>query len=80
MDKFNSFSKTQKLDLKEATKGMFNYAVPNREGQTARESSNENKKYRSGGYIQDDKNLKVKAPVPQTKRSKGSQEKYLTNH
>jgi hypothetical protein len=40
----DKFSKTQKLDLKDASKGIFNYSIPVRDGITYREEhSNENR-------------------------------------
>lgn len=41
LDKF-SFSKTQKIDLKDTNKNLFNYQLPIRDGITHRDSSNEN--------------------------------------
>ena len=40
-DKF-SFSKTQKIDLKDTTNPLLNMQAPKREGVTARDHSNEN--------------------------------------
>jgi hypothetical protein len=37
-----TFSKTQKIDLKDATSQLLNMQAPKREGVTARDNSNEN--------------------------------------
>ncbi len=51
----NAFSKTQKLDLKDVNKSIFNYNIPVRDGITHRELSNENRNKNSLSPIKDDK-------------------------
>lgn len=80
-DKFQ-FSKTQKIDLKEAKQGILGYQIPIKDGNTHRDLSNENKK-NSLSPIKDEKqhyaNLlkQSKHHKKSGKRSRGSTDKYL---
>lgn len=81
-DKFQ-FSKTQKIDLKDAKQGIFGYQIPVKDGQTHRENSGENRQKSSLSPIKDEKqhyaNLlkQSKHHKKSGKRSRGSTDKYL---
>lgn len=53
-DKFQ-FSKTQKIDLKEAKQGIFGYQIPIKDGNTHRDLSGEGRNKNSLSPIKDDK-------------------------